>query len=917
MTKHYFFIRLQMAFALLLISGNLLAQVGTNVEALQQIAIQSEQEWKQMKARAEAYAEAHQLPIRQEFEDGTIIQLVDVVDGIPQYYTTHNLGAAITTRANQLWPGGSVGVDITGEGYDKLGIWDGGAVRTTHQEFTNLGPTRVTQVDGASSQSSHATHVSGTMIGGGANPNAKGMAYKGLLKAYDWNSAESEMSLAAQNGMEISNHSWGYIRGWNYNGNTWVWQGNANISPDEDYQFGFYNNSARAWDAIANSAPYFLMVVSAGNDRGEGPSNAGQGGNAEKDGGLDGYDCVADWSASKNTLTIGNVHEVLNYTGPSSVIMNSSSGWGPTDDGRIKPDVVAKGTDTYSSIANSNTSYAYYTGTSMSSPNTAGTLALLQQLYQQTHNGNRMRASTLKGLTIHTADEAGPNPGPDYMFGWGLVNAERAANIILEDDVQQNAIDELTLTSGGSYTRDVTISGGNPFWVTLSWTDPQGVIPPPSLNPRTPAIKNDLDLRITDSEGNTYYPYRLDPDNPGAMATNLTKNYVDNVEKIYIDNPQQGTYTITVDHEGNLTGSSQVFSLIISGIDEYTGVPQCSEALVSPVDQETDILLNQEISWMPAPFATSYDVYFGTDGEGTATPTNVYNGENFAENGFVFHMQPLTTYYLKVIPRNNIGTNDDCNTIWSFTTMPAISSFPYLTDVEDVTVPELPFHWQSLNYSDLKWASTNLIGASGSKSVSCYSNNGQNKAFNNWLVSPPIAVEAGKEYFVTFKYRSFLPNTPEKLSLSWGVAADSLIMTNVVFENLSFNDPSWLNGEALVIPETDGHIFLGWHASNNNGLGVFVDDMKVEDWGAVGTDEHNTAERLMYVSNNVLHIDCSDAKTTSNIQLLNAAGQTVFTASIAPGEQLRQKIDLPSGVYVARLSSANSQVQQKILFSGN
>jgi hypothetical protein len=890
--------------------GSLFAQIGTNIQNLEQLSVESELQWKQMQKRAENYAKDHQLPLRQEFEDGTIIQLVDVVDGIPMYFKTHNLGAAITTRANQLWPGGSVGVTITGEGYDKVSLWDGGAVRTTHQEFNNEGASRVIKGDNASSLSSHATHVAGTIVAGGVNSNAKGMAYRGQVKAYDWNNAESEMSIAAMNGMEISNHSWGYIRGWNWTGSAWQWQGTPSISPTEDYAFGFYNNSARSWDAISYNAPYFLMVVSAGNDRGEGPSNAGQDGNPEKDGGTDGFDCSADWSVSKNTLSVGNAREVLNYTGPSSVIINSSSGWGPADDGRVKPDVVAKGTDVYSSTATNNTSYAFYTGTSMSSPNTAGTLALLQQLYQQTHNGERMRASTLKGLTIHAADEAGPHPGPDYMFGWGLVNAERAANIILED-AQQNSIDEITLANGGEWTRNVSVSGGNPFFVTICWTDPPGNIPPASLNPRNPVIKNDLDLKIVSEGGAIYYPYRLDPDNPSAPATTLTKNYVDNVEKIYIADPAPGTYTIVVDHEGTLT-ASQVFSIIISGIDEYTGVPQCSDELLTPANQGVNVFLNQLISWMPAPFATSYDVYFGTDGGGTSTPTNIHNGTNFAVNSFTHHMQPAATYYLKVVPRNNVGTNDNCNTIWSFTTMPAINSFPYLTDAENATIPQLPQFWQSIDNSSLKWTSTNLIGFNSSKSLSCYSTNGQNQSFDNWLISPPVAVDEGHEYFVSFKYRSFLPSTPEKLSLRWGTAADPGMLSNIAFQNNSFNDANWLNGEALIVPGTTGHIFLAVYLENNSGLGVFVDNILVEDWGPVGIRSMEGLNIRVRFTDGILIVE-PNGNNISELNLINAAGQTIYSAQSVGNTRHETQLALSQGVYVVQITTEGKKKAVKLI----
>lgn len=62
----------------------------------------------------------------------------------------------------------------------------------------------------------------------------------------------------------------------------------------------------------------------------------------------------------------------------------------------------------------------------------------LQQHYQNTHSSTRMRSATLKGLALHSADEAGSADGPDYIYGWGLMNAERAAELISLDSDKNN-----------------------------------------------------------------------------------------------------------------------------------------------------------------------------------------------------------------------------------------------------------------------------------------------------------------------------------------------------------------------------------------------------------------------------------------------------------------------------------------------
>ncbi len=453
------------------IVSNLNGQTTTNIQRLNELSIEFSNDWDVRQIIVKQYALDNNMPIRQELEDGTLIEMVDVRNGKPVYYMTDNIGAAHTTRAFELWEGGNSGLDLTGEDYEQLGEWDGGSVRKSHVEFTDQGESRVTQMDGNSSTHYHATHVAGTMVAAGVNPNAKGMAYGGKLKAWTWTNDESEMAAAAANGLEISNHSYGAGAGWESSNGNWVWYGNSSISPTEDYKFGFYDGDSRAMDQIAFNAPNYLIVRSAGNERGEGPGNAGQNGNPEIDGGTDGYDCIQPEKLAKNVMTVGAAYEVNEYNGPEDVAISGFSSFGPADDGRVKPDIVGKGVNTFSTSDGSDTDYITISGTSMSAPNVAGSMALLQHYYQQLSEGVPMRSATLRGLVIHSADEAGPYDGPDYIFGWGLMNAERAAYVISTDTVQ-NVIDELVLDGGDIYSRDVIVSEGSDLRVTICWTDP-------------------------------------------------------------------------------------------------------------------------------------------------------------------------------------------------------------------------------------------------------------------------------------------------------------------------------------------------------------------------------------------------------------------------------------------------------------
>ncbi len=902
-----------LVFALLMGSSIAMAQTETNIDALKQIEQEQNSQWVIQQNRVDAYIAEHDVPLTFVNKIGQMMQMVDVINGQPQYYATFNLGAAHTTQASEMWTGGSTGLNIDVDGYIQLGEWDGGKVRTTHQEFTDQGNSRVAPQDGGSI-ADHATHVAGTLIAAGVKAQAKGMAFKAILKSWEWSNDESEMAAAAANGLEISNHSYGFSRGWYYNNSGWHWAGNSSISPDEDYRFGFYNSDSRTLDNIAYNAPNYLIVRAAGNDRGEGPSDAGNG-KAQRDGWPDGYDCIGTEGVAKNILTVGAVKEVWPYTGPASVRMSDFSCWGPADDGRIKPDVVAKGVDVYSSTSGSNSSYASFNGTSMASPNAAGTLALLQQYYQQSHSSGPMRAATLKGLVIHTTKEAGPDVGPDYMFGWGLVDAKRASEVIT-DDLQQDVLEELVLMNSDVYTRELTVPEGKDLKVTISWTDKPGNPANPQLDPSNPMLVNDLDLKITGPDGSTYYPWRLDRDNPSAAAVRDGENDVDNVEVVYVENPGAGNYTVHIDHKGTLSGGSQAYSLIISGIDEYVTTPECAEQLITPEDGATDVMLNQYISWKPANFATSYDVYFGTDGGGTSTPVNVYSGENFITNGFSYLMQENITYYLQVIPRNNKGQAAGCDNIWSFTTMSAINTFPFIEDVESVTTPDIPLNWTTYNTTDVKWFSTSLTANSGSNSLGCYFEGSLELLnMNNWIVSPPIRVEDGKEYLVSFDMMTFIPSQPEQLSLYWGYAPYADSLTNLMWEGADLSIAAFEKFNTLYIPGEDTIVYFGWHYHSTPGYGAFIDDMMVEDWGAVGVSERlSNNDPQIYTINKQIIISTDESWAGADIRVVNLLGQTVSLDKL--DNSLTKSINLNNknrGFYLVNISKGVQSYTVKVV----
>jgi subtilisin-like proprotein convertase family protein len=511
------------------------------------------------KAAYEA-AERNGWPIIIE-KEGVYQELMKLTpDGYPLYYATEsNVNAAISTRTNFLNTGGGLGLSLNGQGMVAR-VWDGGPVRSTHNAFYTSSTntiSRVTAVDtpfsSPSINSNHGTHVTGTILAlpwNAGSAQVKGMATSATARTFDWTDDESEAVSEVAMGMLLSNHSYGVPVSRTVNGNTTVLP---------SWYIGSYVEDSRVWDEIAYNSPFYLPVYSAGND-GNNNDNA-----APISGGLD---KLVGNKVAKNVLTIANAEDatIASEGSLTSVNINSGSSQGPTDDRRIKPDIAGNGTGLVSPISTGDTNTSNYSGTSMAAPNVTGTLLLLQQHYKNVTN-SFMRAATLKGLACHTADDAG-EIGPDPYFGWGLLNAKRAAETINNNGLT-SWISEERLNQGQTYTITVRSNGGsnNPLVASITWTDVPGEANNGQrLTPNDPfrSLVNDLDIRVT-RNGTTFFPWKLDSSDP-SFATRTGDNNVDNVELVRIDNPDAGDYVITITHKGNLVTGGQNYSLVVTGI---------------------------------------------------------------------------------------------------------------------------------------------------------------------------------------------------------------------------------------------------------------------------------------------------------------------------------------------------------------
>ena len=741
----------------------------TNQQALEKLSNEFATQEQEDLGQARQIARQRGIPVRQVLEDGTVIEVSGVgPTGLLQFQTTTNLDAARTSSTNKAWPGNALGVSLTGNGYN-LGAWDGGVVYKQHQDLTG----RITNKDNAS-VIDHATHVTGTLIGSDSVNGARGMAYKATLDAYDWNSDNSEMASAGSSGLLISNHSYGQVTGWRYKDDEseWYWYGATQVSQKEDYRFGFYGRDARNWDRIARNAPYYLIVKSAGNDRNDdGPSGSNDHKvrnsrnnwvNSTKSRNPDGsYDCLPPKSTAKNILTVGAVNDIPSgYSKPSDVAMTSFSSWGPTDDGRIKPDIVANGRSLKSCGTDNPSDYDRKSGTSMSAPTVSGSLLLLQEHYYNVTN-QQMRAATLKGLAIHTADEAGPDAGPDYEHGWGLLNTASAIKHITNAS-GGDFIREETLQNQQTYTFTVNASKSNPLSATLSWHDPAGTPPSPQVDPSTKMLVNDLDLRIRRKNSNQVYkPYVMDPANPDSAATK-GDNTRDNVEQVFIKQPQSGSYVVEVTHKGSLS-NPQDFSLVISA--EGRGCqPPGGLTVDSAQNTKADLSWTSFSSQCPNS-ASQWKVQWGRPG------FSIDQGDSISvtqSQATITGLAGNTKYEAYVAEIRSGGKRTKYVGPVTFTTTPKPVQLPYLEGFEsfsgtytgsaEITGPQNAF-WQfrsSEAEGRLRFAGPEIAASKGSQAATLDVNQDNNLAENDLILTLNMRnYRVQRPLFLQFDHREY------------------------------------------------------------------------------------------------------------------------------------------------------------------
>ncbi len=484
---------------------------------------------------------------------------------------------------------------------DGLGIvvaeWDGGFAFAGHQDFSG----RITQL-GSASVRDHATHVAGTVMGDGTR---SGGTYRGMAPAAElltqlwWSSAsEAADEYAEVEAMtaRIATNSWGYG------------VSDPATQPSCEAMMGNYFSENTTLDnLVRGSGGHPINIVwSAGNERSASSQYCGYIGWT--------YGTIGALATAKNVITVGAINS-------NNSTMTSFSSWGPTDDGRLKPDVVAPGcqigSDGGVTSCGAGGGYVVMCGTSMAAPAVSGVIALMIQQRRAVFGyGNDVWPSTIKGILVNTASDLG-TIGPDYGYGHGRTDAVKACTKI---GIGEPSYAQGEISTSGLIQYDLTVPSGSPgLRVTLAWDDPGGT----AIAGKD--LKNDLDLVLIDPFDVQQNAWVLNPSSPSAAATRGL-NRRDNVETAEITNPTPGLwkarvigydipvgpqkYSIVFTPDSINTPGQQLAWAVFDGSDAAVPPGQTSsvEFWVSNVGGQTDsarVVVTDSAGWLVSSLDTN------------------------------------------------------------------------------------------------------------------------------------------------------------------------------------------------------------------------------------------------------------------------------------------------------------------------
>lgn len=438
-----------------------------------------------------------------------------------------------------------LGYGLTGKGV-RIGVWDGDV--ENHRDFGD----RVIQREYDYHVSPHGTHVTGSITGAGIlDPHAAGAAPEATIVSWNFNVGtnglfvpEERLFSLMNDGIEITSNSYGYL---------------VKECPSP---FN-YNTKDMYEDIIASHFPYFLYVFSAGNSQ----SYCS-----------DGY-----YTTDKNLK-----NSLIVAAADKQSLMSGFSSFGPSHNGRLVPNITGDGVGVYSTIFDQG--YDTYNGTSMSTPGVAGTMALLYQYYKEMHGGQRPLSSLMRALACNTASDFG-HPGPDYKYGYGVINGRRAAEVLSRNSYFSDIVEQ-----GDVITKKITVpQGAIALRVMLAWTD----------SAATPGVDydlvNDLDLSVIHNNVEVL-PWVLDPANPNKNAVRGVDN-LNVFEQVTIDNPTKGTYSLAINGDGVATGSQQ-FSVVYDVV--MPSLQVVSPAVNSSIEPNSDMLIQWDCEGYSAPITIEY-----------------------------------------------------------------------------------------------------------------------------------------------------------------------------------------------------------------------------------------------------------------------------------------------------------------------
>jgi len=248
----------------------------------------------------------------------------------------------------------------------------------------------------------------------------------------------------------------------------------------------------------------------------------------------------------------------------------------------------------------------------------------------------------------------------------------------------------------------------------------------------------------------------------------------------------------------------------------------------------------------------------------------------------------------------------------SFSTSCQATDIPYIVDLSDVDIPNIPDCMRTENLSGgNNWTTVNDPGNGFEDNVFMYGWHGSADA-DAWLYTQGVNLEAGQSYVLTYRYGNNNESYTESMEVAIGQIASSTAMSEVLASHMEINDATAHEEEVVFEVDEDGVYYIGFNAlSIANQFNMYLDNISIDLY--LDTPDFDSSELTMYPNPTSELVYISSKVLVNQVNVYNVLGQRIISQGANSNTLELNVTTLEKGSYFVEIQTEQGKETLKLL----